>query len=117
MTLRPIRWEVREPITGHVMAIVQVVHLGPRSEPYYRSVTPEADASQRQLIGYWGTPDDAHDGTMALYEHRFNRSLQGGGLPPRDLVPQKPPPSVRDPNRPAEHVRAMVNGSKAPPPH
>lgn len=106
MTLRPIQWEVREPLTGNVMAIIQVVHLGPRQEPYYRSVTANPDPSKRKLVGYWGTPNEAHDGTIALYEQRVGRSLSGGGLPPSELVPQKPPPA-RDPNRPVEHVRAM----------
>lgn len=116
MTLRPITWEVREPLTGNVMAIIQVVHLGPRQEPYYRSVTANPDPKQRKLVGYWHTPDEANDGTIAIYEQRIGRSLSGGGLPPRELVPQKPPPK-RDPNRPVEHVRAMTSGSSAPRQH
>lgn len=110
VTLRPVTWEVREPITGHVLALIQVVHLGPRSEPYYRSVTPDPNPQERRLIGYWGSPDQAHDGTIALYEHRFNRSLAGGGLPPRELVPMKPPP-MQDKPRPVEHVQRMAGGA------
>lgn len=113
MTLRPITWEVREPLTGNVMAIIQVVHLGPRQEPYYRSVTANPDPKQRKLVGYWHTPDEAHDGTIALYEHARGASLSGGGLPPKPLVPQKPPPA-RDPNRPVEHVQAMTVRQASP---
>jgi len=88
MTLRPVEWEVRLPLSGEAVAIVRAVALGPRDEVYLRAVTPDADRSQRELIGYWGSPQEAHDGVLALYERRSNR-----GVPPAlPLVPQKPPP-------------------------
>lgn len=93
MTLRPAEWDVLHPLDGHAIAIVRLVQLGPRREPYYRAVTPELERSQRRLIGYWGGIDEAHEGVLALYEHASGRSLAGGDRPPsRPLVPQKPPP-------------------------
>lgn len=95
MTLRPAEWDVLHPLDGHAIAIVRLVQLGPRREPYYRAVTPEPETErvQRRLIGYWGSVDEAHEGVLALYEHASGRSLAGGDRPPsRPLVPQKPPP-------------------------
>lgn len=90
MTLRPVEWEVRLPLSGEVVAIVRAVQLGARGEVYLRAVTPDVDRSQRELIGYWGSPQEAHDGVLALYERRDAR-----GVPPRlPLVPQKPPPDA-----------------------
>lgn len=88
MTLRPVEWEVRLPLSGEAVAIVRAVQLGPHGEVYLRAVTPDADRSQRELIGYWGSPQEAHDGVLALYERRSNR----GAAPSLPLVPQKPPP-------------------------
>lgn len=43
MTLRPVEWEVRLPLSGEAVAIVRAVALGPRGEIYLRAVTPDAD--------------------------------------------------------------------------
>lgn len=93
MTLRPVEWEVRLPLSGEAVAIVRMVELGRRRELYYRAVTANPDRSQRKLIGYWGTPDEAHDGTLALYEHGSGSSINGGDMKPSlPLLPQKPAP-------------------------
>lgn len=96
------------PLDGRSIAIVRLVLLGPRREPYYRAVSPESDRSQRRLIGYWAPIDHAHDGALALYEQLSGESLSGGGrAPTRQLVPQKPPPGERPPSyaaRPAKHA-------------
>lgn len=113
MAMRAVEWEVRTPLEGLVVAIVRLVELGRRREHYYRAVTANPDRSQRRLIGYWGSADDAHDGVLALYEHGTGRSLSGGDTKPsRALVPQKPPPPDEPPGmaaRPAVHSsRAYV---------
>ena len=80
-------------LDGRPLAIVRLLTLGPNREPYYRAVSPEPDRAQRRLIGYWGSPEHAHDGVLALYEHASRKSLAGGDMPPsRPLVPHKPPP-------------------------
>ena len=70
MTLRPVEWEVRLPLSGEAVAIVRAVQLGAHGDVYLRAVTPDADRSQRDLIGYWASPQEAHDGVLALYERR-----------------------------------------------
>lgn len=110
MTMRPVEWEVRHPLSGDLIAIVRVVALGSRREWYARAVSPEDDRASRTLIGYWGTPDDAHRGVLALYERRTGQSLAGGGArePSLPLVPTKPPPEAgRQPGmaaRPRRHA-------------
>ncbi|MGM1028320.1 MAG: hypothetical protein ACQEWM_00450 [Actinomycetota bacterium] len=111
MTLRPAEWDVLHPLDGHAIAIVRLVQLGPRREPYYRAVTPEPDRALRRLIGYWGTVTKAHEGVLALYEHASGRSLAGGDRQPsRPLVPQKPPPEARSAGAPA---RPRLHASRA----
>lgn len=95
MTMRPVEWEVRHPVSGDLIAVVRVVALGAHREWYARAVSPEADRAQRSLIGYWASPDDAHRGVLALYERRTGRSLAAGGEPSLPLVPMKPPPEPR----------------------
>ncbi len=90
MTLRPVEWEVRLPLSGEAIAIVRAVALGPQGEVYLRAVTSDADPSQRELIGYWDSPQEAHDGVLALYERRSTRHAP----PTLALVPQKPPPTL-----------------------
>lgn len=96
MTMRPVEWEVRHPVSGDAIAVVRVVALGPRREWYARAVTPEHDRAARSLIGYWASPDEAHQGVLALFERRTGRSLAagGGGAPTLPLVPMKPPPTT-----------------------
>lgn len=108
MTMRPVEWEIRHPVSGDLIAILRVVALGPRREWYARAVTPEADRSQRTLIGYWASPDEAHRGVLALFERRTGRALPAGTADPAPpLVPMKPPPAPHEPGmaaRPRRHA-------------
>lgn len=105
MTLRPVEWEVRLPLSGEVVAIVRSVQLGTHGDVYLRAVTPDADRSQRELIGYWASPQEAHDGALALCERRSNPDTP----PSLPLVPQKPPP---EPVRPGMAARPRLHASR-----
>lgn len=110
MGLSAIEWMLRHPLSGHPIALVRLVQLGAARESYFRAVTPEADSSARQLIGYWGSLDDAERGTLALYERASGASISGAGAPGPSLalIPQKPPPTSPTPGRaaaPAQHAR------------
>lgn len=112
MTLRPAEWDVLHPLDGHPIAIVRLVQLGERREPYYRAVTPEGDRALRRLIGYWGSVDEAHEGVLALYERASGRSLAGGDrAPSRPLVPQQPPPG--EAARPGTPARPQLHAARA----
>lgn len=88
-----VEWEVRHPLTGLEIAIVRLVPLGPDREPYHRAVTANPDPSQRRLIGYYGSPEDAHDATMWWLEKATGVGVTGGNrLPSARYVEPKPPP-------------------------
>lgn len=100
MTLRPTEWDVLHPLTGLPLAIIRLIYLGPRREPYYRAVTANPDRAQRKLVGYWGDLDDAHTACLALHEKATGRSISGGDRQPQMHVPaQKPPPGKHETGR------------------
>lgn len=106
-SLRPVEWVSLHPLSGTPIALVRLVHLGPAREPYYRAVTADRDPAQRQLLGYWATPDLAETAVQALYEQQSGEALTGGGQPPRGLAvpPMKPPPATDDrPAVPSAHA-------------
>lgn len=95
MTLRPVEWDVLHPLTGQPLAIIRLVWLGARREPYYRAVTANPDRAARKLVDYWGTLDDAHAAVLALYERATGQSISGGNAKPTLQAPaQKPPPAA-----------------------
>lgn len=102
MTLRPVEWDLGHPLSGHPLAVIRLVRLGPRLEPYYRAVTANPERSARKLIGYWGTLEDARTGCLALYERATGESVAGGDAKPSmQVVQQKPPPPAHEPGSPA----------------
>lgn len=93
MTIRAAEWDVLHPLDGAPLAVVRLVLLGPRREPYYRAVTAQPDRAQRRLLGYWSSVEQAHEAALALFERSTGRALSGGdGRPQRAVPPQKPPP-------------------------
>lgn len=111
MTMRPIEWDVLHPLNGQPLAIVRLVYLGPRREPYYRAVTANPDRAQRKLVGYWGTLDDAHTGCLALYEQASGESVAGGNTKPHMQAPaQKPPP---EPHTPGTAARPELHAARS----
>jgi hypothetical protein len=111
VTLRPIEWDVLHPLDGQPLAVVRLIWLGPRREPYYRAVTANPDRDARKLIGYWGNLDDAHTACLALYERATGRALGAGDRAPQlQVPPQKPPPERFEPGVAA---RPRVHSSRA----
>lgn len=111
MTLRPIEWDVLHPLAGQPLAIIRLVYLGARREPYYRAVTANPDRAARILVGYWGTLDDAHTACLALHEQATGRAISGGDQPPQLQVPaRKPPPAAHESGRAA---RPRIHAARA----
>ncbi|WP_072312886.1 hypothetical protein [Agrococcus sp. Marseille-P2731] len=111
MTLRPTEWDVLHPLSGQPLAIIRLLWLGPRREPYYRAVTANPRRELRKLVGYWGTLDDAHTACLAMHERAAGRSVDGGDRAPTLQVPaQKPPPATQ---RPGMAARPQLHSSRA----
>ncbi|SFS17981.1 hypothetical protein SAMN04487783_2469 [Agrococcus baldri] len=106
MTIRAAEWDVLHPLDGAPLAVVRLVLLGPRREPYYRAVTAHPDRSQRRLLGYWSSVDEAHEASLALFERSTGRSTSGGDdRRQRAVPPQKPPPAPYPTGRAAPVAR------------
>lgn len=89
-----VEWEVRHPLSGQEVAIIRLVHLGPKHEPYFRAVTANPDPKQRKLIGYYGSAEDAHDASLYMLEQATGVGISGGNkLPSARFVEPKPPPT------------------------
>lgn len=111
MTLRPVEWDALHPLDGQHLAVIRLIYLGARREPYYRAVTANPDRARRVLIGYWGTLDDAHTACLALYERATGKGLAGGDRKPQLQVPaQKPPP---EPVEQGKAARPRLHSSRA----
>jgi ribosomal protein S16 len=93
VTTRPVEWDVLHPLDGAHVAVIRLMLLGPKREPFYRVVTPEPDRSRRQLLGYWGTLDEAHEAALALLEQHTGEAIEGGGRKSSRRVPPQKPPS------------------------
>ncbi len=108
MTIRAAEWHVLHPLDGAPLAVVRLVQLGPRREPYYRAVTAQPDHSQRRLLGYWSSVEEAHEAALALFERSTGRSLGGGdGRSRRGVPPQKPPPGPYGAGSPSTVSRSL----------
>jgi hypothetical protein len=109
--MRPMERDVLHPLDGAHVAIVRLVLLGPTSEPFYRAVTPEPDRTRRELLGYWGTLEEAHEAALALLEQRTGQAIEGGGRPPSRQVPPQEPPSAPHPT--GQPARPRLHSSRA----
>lgn len=108
-----MEWEVRHPLDARPIAIVRLLELGERQEPYYRAVTCERDPARRRLLGYWGSLDDARLGVLALYERSTGQAIGGTAAPAAmlPLVPWKPAPAGGQRGmaaRPTRHWKSLV---------
>ncbi|TQO23773.1 hypothetical protein FB385_2634 [Paramicrobacterium agarici] len=79
------------------VAVVRMLHLGPDREVYFRAVTYSPNASERELIGYWGSLEEAIQNVHHVELSKMPAAwLATGGSSFREIppsTPQKPPPS------------------------
>ena len=106
MTARPVEWHVLHPLdAAHRIAIIRYVKI--EHEPYYRAVTYHNDPSQRQLIGYYATLDDATNAAYIHYEKETGMAISGGGqpAPTREPIPWKASPEQLEMQRAIRGLR------------
>jgi hypothetical protein len=105
----PVEWVVSHSAAAGPIAVVRRLRLGPERELYFRAVTWHSDVAQRELVGYWGSLDEAVQNVYGLYERSLPPQflMTGGGTTrqPQSLTQPKPPPaSGLQPPRPAREL-------------
>lgn len=92
----PVEWIVTHASASEPIAVVRRLRLGPRRELYFRAVTWHPVPSRRDLVGYWGSAEEAVQNVYGLYERSLPPQLlaTGGGTarqPPPLTKPKAPP--------------------------
>lgn len=90
----PVEWIVTHASTPEPIAVVRRLRLGPRRELYFRAVTWHPDPSRRDLVGYWGSAEEAVQNVYGLYERSLppGRADAGTARQPPPLTKPKAPP-------------------------
>lgn len=94
----PVEWVVTHSAATGPIAVVRRLRLGPDRELYFRAVTWHADPARRELVGYWGSVEEAVQNVYGLYERSLPPQflMTGGGTArePHPLTKPKAPPAV-----------------------
>ncbi|MET1051858.1 MAG: hypothetical protein ABWX65_04380 [Mycetocola sp.] len=104
--ITPVEWVVTHSAASGPIAVVRRLRLGPDRDLYFRAVTWHDDPAQRELVGYWGSLDEAVQNVYGLYERSLPPQflMTGGGTArePHALTkPKAPPVTPAQPGRQA----------------
>ena len=95
---RAIEWEITHSTKRDPIAIIRKLHLGPGDVVYFRAVTWDADPANRELIGYWGSLEEATQNVYGLFERSMPKQfLASSGSTWREPLPltmPKHPPAT-----------------------
>ncbi|SFN34669.1 hypothetical protein [Mycetocola miduiensis] len=93
----PVEWVVTHSAATGPIAVVRRLRLGPDRELYFRAVTWHEDPARRELVGYWGSVEEAVQNVYGLYERSLPPQflMTGGGeaRQPAALTKPKAPPT------------------------
>ena len=100
----PVEWVVTHSSSQQPIAVVRRLRLGPERQLYFRAVTWNADPEKRDLVGYWGSAEEAVQNVYGLYERSLPPQflMTGGGTarePPALTKPKAPPARQAIPDR------------------
>lgn len=87
----PIEWEITHPASPEPIAVIRKLRLGAGRVLYFRAVTYDVDSRKRELIGYWGSLDEAAQNVHGLFE----RHLPPGSLVSTKGLPREPLPLTK----------------------
>jgi hypothetical protein len=94
----PVEWVVTHSAAKDPIAVVRRLRLGPQRELYFRAVTWHSVSAHRELVGYWGSLEEAVQNVYGLYERSLPPQflMTGGGTArePQRLTRPKPPPTA-----------------------
>jgi hypothetical protein len=110
----PVEWVVTHSAANDPIAVVRRLRLGQQRELYFRAVTWHPVSAHRELVGYWGSLEEAVQNVYGLYERSLPPQflMTGGGTArePQRLTRPKPPPT-------AGSAEARSGQQPAPPTH
>ncbi|WP_411720505.1 hypothetical protein [Mycetocola sp.] len=119
----PVEWVVTHSASKEPIALVRRLRLGAQRELYFRAVTWRPNPARRELVGYWGSLEEAVQNVYGLYERSLPPQFHvtGGGTARelQRLTKPKPPPASVQPATPAApvHTRrptALVHDRRMP---
>lgn len=95
----PVEWVVTHSSSQEPIAVVRRLRLGPQRELYFRAVTWHVDPAKRELVGYWGSAEEAVQNVYGLFERslppQFLMTSGGTAREPLPLTKPKAPPAGR----------------------
>jgi hypothetical protein len=93
--ITPVEWVVTHASSSEPIAVVRRLRLGQQRDLYFRAVTWHANPSKRDLIGYWGSAEEAVQNVYGLYERSLPpnllRAADGSARGPLPLTKPKAP--------------------------
>ena len=103
----PVEWVVTHASVQEPIAVVRRLRLGPQRELYFRAVTWHQDPAKRDLVGYWGSAEEAVQNVYGLFERSLppESTRTGAGTtrqPPPLTRPKAPPRGERGHGKPQE---------------
>ena len=94
----PVEWVVTHASAAEPIAVVRRLRLGSQRELYFRAVTWHPDPAHRDLVGYWGSAEEAVQNIYGLYERSLApqtmTAVGGAARPPPPLTKPKAPPTA-----------------------
>ncbi|SFN65829.1 hypothetical protein [Mycetocola miduiensis] len=93
---QPIEWAIVHSTSRDPIALIRKLQLGAGRTTYYRAITWHVDPTKRELIGYWGSLNEATQNVYGLYERKlppqFLASSGSTWREPLPLTRPKTPP-------------------------
>src|SRR5690554_6021187 len=71
----PIEWVITHSASKEPIALIRKLQLGLGQVTYYRATTWNSEPSKRELIGYWGSLNEAAQNVYGLYERKLPRQF------------------------------------------
>ena len=106
----PVEWVVTHSAAKEPIAIVRRLRLGAERALYFRAVTWNTDPAKRELVGYWGSAEEAVQNVYGLFERSLPPQLHmtGGGTSRelQRLTRPKPPPASVGAAPPLKRIRS-----------
>lgn len=110
VSVEPSEWVI--VVHRRVYVVIRCIEIA--GQEYWRVVTGEEVRSQRRLVGYWGTFDEASTNAIAYVEQQLPPAWLATNTAtfrsPGKMTPQKPPPEHSSEEPPWRSPRVIPRG-------